>query len=116
MLDDSGLGWQRLLFHRGAGERFVAKAGATCLVVAGLVLVGMTGGREGNSGGPTAMSSWPKLGLGEERRNCFCSAEKALNAIAVNCTLPVEQHDADNNESGCGPAAAADILFQDIFR
>jgi drug/metabolite transporter (DMT)-like permease len=33
------------------GWQFVTKASATCLVVAGLVLIGMSGGNEGNSGG-----------------------------------------------------------------
>jgi hypothetical protein len=33
------------------GWQFVTKASATCLVVAGLVLIGMSGGNEQNSGG-----------------------------------------------------------------
>jgi drug/metabolite transporter (DMT)-like permease len=41
------------------GWQFIAKAAATCMVVAGLVVVGMTGGNEGNAGGATAFVSAP---------------------------------------------------------
>lgn len=41
----------RLLKEHFRGWQFITKAAATCLVVAGLVLVGITGGNEGNSGG-----------------------------------------------------------------
>jgi uncharacterized membrane protein len=42
------------------GWQFVTKAAATCLVVAGLVLVGITGGIQGNSGGVTARGKSPE--------------------------------------------------------
>ena len=45
------------------GWQFVTKASATCLVVAGLVLIGMSGGNEGNSGGVAAKQSVPQVGL-----------------------------------------------------
>ena len=41
------------------GWQFVAKALATCLVVAGLVLVGLSGGNEGNSGGVAQARKMP---------------------------------------------------------
>ena len=42
------------------GWQLMTKAAATCLVVAGLVLVGLAGGSSGNAGGPTARSLIPQ--------------------------------------------------------
>jgi len=47
------------LKERFGGWQLVTKVIATCLVVAGLVLVGLAGGTAGNSGGPTSRLHWP---------------------------------------------------------
>jgi uncharacterized membrane protein len=44
------------------GWQLVTKTAATCLVVAGLVIVGLSGGNQGNSGSPTAQQSCPAMG------------------------------------------------------
>jgi drug/metabolite transporter (DMT)-like permease len=43
------------------GWQLTTKAAATCLVVAGLVLVGLAGGSSSNAGGPTARSNLPQI-------------------------------------------------------
>lgn len=52
-------GWLKEHFQ---GWEFAAKAGATALVVAGLVLVGISNGNEGNSGSVAALGEGPGYG------------------------------------------------------
>jgi uncharacterized membrane protein len=47
----------KVLKEHFQGWQLVTKAGATCLVVAGLVLIGITGGEEANSGAVATSSS-----------------------------------------------------------
>lgn len=66
------------------GWELATKASATCLVVAGLVLIGMSGGNEGRSGGATAWRS--KQGSGRwlavaptSSVPCACKIESSSN-------------------------------------
>jgi len=62
----------------------VTKASATCLVVAGLVLIGMSGGNEGNSGGVAVwrrnedVGSWLAVARASSVTS-VCKNERSIN-------------------------------------
>jgi uncharacterized membrane protein len=73
--------WLNEHFH---GWQFVTKASATCLVVAGVVLIGMSGGNEGNSGGVAVWRRNEDVGrwLGVARASSVtfvCKTERSIN-------------------------------------
>ena len=100
------------LKERFRGWQFVTKASATGLVVAGLVLIGMSGGNEGNSGGVAVWRRNEGFGIWGSRASsvrfaCKQGAESitlALTARAHDCSCAFPRRGLPRR--GCAPAVA----------